>query len=73
MRDLVLEVGDDLAGLFLVVLGLLYQLPGLVDLLPQDRNGLRVLLGQLDGCLDSSGVLHDGLIQVLAPGKRLQI
>jgi hypothetical protein len=53
VADLVLEVGDDLSGFLLVVLCLLDEFPGLLNLLAEDGNGLRVLLSQLDGGLDS--------------------
>jgi len=53
VADLVFQIGDNLSGLFLVVLGLLDKFPGLLYFLAEDSNGLRVLLGQLDGGLDS--------------------
>jgi len=67
VADLVFEVGDDLSGFLLVVLCLLDEFPGLLNLLAEDGNGLRVLLSQLDGGLDSRGILQNGLVQVLAP------
>jgi hypothetical protein len=69
VRDFTLQVRDDLSGLLLVVLGLFDELPGLIDLLSEDSDGLRVLLGQLDGCLDSCSVLENGLVQILASIK----
>jgi hypothetical protein len=67
VADLVFEIGDNLSGLLLIVLGLLNEFPGLLYFLAEDGNGLRVLLGQLDGRLDSRGILQNGLVQVLAP------
>jgi hypothetical protein len=40
VRDLTLQVGDDLSGLLLVVLGLLNKLPRLVNFLSQDADRL---------------------------------
>lgn len=59
------QLADDLAGLFFLFLGGLDQFPSLVDLFLEQANGRTVLLGQLDGGLDTRGVLDDDLVEVL--------
>jgi hypothetical protein len=66
VRDLIFEVTDDLSSLLFIVLGLFHELPGLIDLLTKNSNSLRVLLGQLDGSLNSCCVLKNGLIEIFA-------
>ena len=65
LGDLSSQLADDLAGLFFLFLGGLDQFPSLVDLFLEQANGRTVLLGQLDGGLDTRGVLDDDLVEVL--------
>lgn len=66
MRNFTLQVRDDLSGLLLVVLGLFDEFPGLINLLSEDSDSLRILLSKLDCCLDSCSILENGLVQILA-------
>jgi len=70
LADLILEALDDLARLLLLGLGLLNELPALLNLTSENCNGVRVFLGKLNSPLDSSCVLEDGVVKFLAPRRK---
>jgi hypothetical protein len=69
MGNLISQVLDDLPGFFFLFFGLLDQFPSFFNFFPENINCLRVFLGELDGCLDFSSILENGVIQILAPKK----
>ena len=69
LADLILEALDDLPGLLLSALGLLDELPALLNLSPEDSDGVRVLLSELDGSLDPCCILQDSVVKLLASRK----
>jgi hypothetical protein len=62
LGNLVLEALNDLPGLLFLVLGGLNKLPALLDLSSQDSDGVGILLGQLNGSLDSCSILQNCII-----------
>ncbi len=69
MGNLISQVLDDLPSFFFLFFGLLHQFPSFLYFFPENIDSLRVFLGKLNGCLDFSSILENGVIQILASKK----
>lgn len=64
--DFILESLDDLSGFFLFLLGSFNEFPAFLNLSSEDSNGVGILLGEFDSSLNSSSVLENVLVELLA-------